>query len=151
MSLADRINNDLKDAMKAKDQERLDTLRLVRAEILKKEKEKVGTKIDDETMLAMLNTMVKQRRDSIEQFEAGGRAELAEKEKRELALISQYLPAALSEAEIAAIVDETIKLVGATHAGDIGRVMGPLMKKLKETGKSFDGKAVNGLAKARLG
>lgn len=151
MSLADRINDDMKQAMKTKDQARLDTLRMVRAEILKKEKEKVGSKVDDETMLAILNTMVKQRRDSIEQFENGGRTELAEKEKAELALISAYLPAALSDAEVGALIDESIKLVGATHAGDVGKVMGPLMKKLKETGKSFDGKAVNGLVKARLG
>ncbi len=151
MSLAEQITADMKEAMKAKDKTRLGTLRMVRAEILKKEKEKAGTGLDDATVTALLNTMVKQRRDSIEQFDAAGRGELAETERAELAIIENYLPEALSEGEICRIIDEVIEATGAIGGTDLGKVMGPVMGKLKATGKSFDGKAVNGQVKTRLG
>ncbi len=151
MSLADRIAADMKEAMKAREQTRLGTLRMIRAEILKKEKEKAGTRLDDAAVLAILGTVAKQRRDSIEQFDAAGRTELAESERAELAIVEAYLPEALSDGEIDAIVAEVIDALGAIGASDIGKVMGPVMGKLKATGKSFDGKAVNGRVRARLG
>lgn len=151
MSLKERIDNDLKEAMKAKDTERLGTLRLVRAEVLKREKEAVGTVIDDAAMTALLEYMVKQRRDSIEQYIAGGRPELAEGERKELAVIAAYLPEALTEAEIDGVIAAAMAATGVSSPKDMGRLMGTVMKMLKDTGKSFDGKAVNGRVKARLG
>lgn len=151
MSLKERIDNDLKEAMKAKDADRLGTLRLVRAEVLKREKEAVGTVIDDAAMLTLLDYMVKQRRDSIEQYTAGGRPDLAEGERKELEVLAVYLPAALTDAEIDAIIDQAMATTGITTAKDMGRLMGSVMKLLKDSGKSFDGKAVNGRVKARLG
>lgn len=151
MSLANRINDELKAAMKSKDAQRLGTLRLVRAEILKKEKDGTHAEITDDVVLGLLNTMAKQRRDSIEQYNAGGRPDLAEVEAAELRIIAGFLPEAIGEDEIRAMIREVAASAGVATPQQMGKVMGPLMARLKAIGKSFDGKAVNGLVKEVLG
>ena len=150
MSLADQIRADLKSAMLAKDADRVAGLRMVQAEILKKEKEKVGTQVDDGMVTAILQALAKQRRDSIEQFRSGGREEMAQKEEAELKLILSYLPQGLSDAEIDGEIEKAIAAAGATSVKDQGKVMGPLMKALRATGKPFDGNAVQARVKAKL-
>ena len=134
MPLVDQVRADLKAAMLARDADRLAALRMIQAEILKKEKEKVGTVIDDATVTAIVQALVKQRRDSVEQFRSGGREEMAAKEEAEMKMIMKYLPEELSEAEIDAAIAQAIATAGATSDKDQGKVMGPLMKALKATG-----------------
>ncbi|GAB4298056.1 MAG: GatB/YqeY domain-containing protein [Thiohalomonadaceae bacterium] len=145
-SLKQRIDSDMKDAMRAKDKERLGTLRLILAAIKQREVDERIT-LDDTQVLAVLEKMVKQRRDSISQFEAAGRTDLAGKEKAELDLIQTYMPAQLSEAEIDAIIEQAIAAAGATSAKDMGKVMGPLKTQLQ--GRADMG-AVSARLKARL-
>ena len=149
-SLSTRISDDLKKAMLAKDAPRTGALRLIRAEILKREKEKIGSVLDDPTVAELLQNMVKQRRDSIEQYEAGARKDLADQERYEVSVISEYLPAGLSDDEMHTEIDRAIATSGAKSAADLGRVMGPLMKALKATGKPFDGNRVNAMVKEKL-
>jgi uncharacterized protein YqeY len=145
-SLKQRIDSDMKDAMRAKDKERLGTVRLILAAIKQREvDERIA--LDDTQVLAVLEKMVKQRRDSISQFEAAGRTDLADKEKSELTLIQTYMPAQLSEAEIDTIIDQAIAASGATSAKDMGKVMGPLKAQLQ--GRADMG-AVSARLKARL-
>lgn len=151
MPLADQLQADLKTAMLAKDEKRTHGLRLIRAEVLKREKEAVGTKLGDEEVMEILRSMVKQRRESIDQYGAAGRTDLVAKEHAELEVIEAYLPASMTDEEIAAEVDKAVAAAGATSAKDMGKVMGGLMKALKATGKGFDGQKVNALVKARLG
>jgi hypothetical protein len=145
-SLKQRIDADMKDAMRAKDKERLGTVRLILAAIKQREVDE-RISLDDTQVLAVLEKMVKQRRDSISQFEAAGRTDLADKEKSELALIQTYMPAQLSEAEIDAIIDQAIAASGATSAKDMGKVMGSLKAQLQ--GRADMG-AVSARLKARL-
>lgn len=151
MSLADRLQADLKTSMLAKDEKRTHALRLIRTEILKKEKEKVGTQVDDAGVLDILNQMVKQRRDSIDQFQAAGRTDLIAKEEEELTVIRAYLPASMSDEELGAEIDKALAAAGAVSAKDMGKAMGGVMKALKATGKSFDGQKANAIVKAKLG
>ncbi|WP_127478372.1 GatB/YqeY domain-containing protein [Sulfurivermis fontis] len=141
-SLKQRIDADMKEAMRAKDKERLGTIRLILAAIKQREVDERIT-LDDTQVLTVLEKMVKQRRDSISQFEAAGRTDLAGKEKAELDLIQTYMPAQLSEAEIDAIIEQTIAATGATSAKDMGKVMGPLKAQLQ-------GRADMGAVSARL-
>ena len=151
MTLKDRISEDMKKALGAHETERLGTLRLVRAEILKAEKEK-GQEADDAKVMALMQSMLKQRRDSIAQYEAGGRADLAAKERAEMAVIQSYLPESLSEAEIDAAIDAVLASLGAApDPKQLGKIMGQVMGKLKSTGKPFDGQAANARVRARLG
>ena len=145
-TLKQRIDADMKDAMRAKDKERLGTARLILAAIKQREVDE-RVVLDDVQVLAVLEKMVKQRRDSISQFEAAGRTDLADKEKAELVLIQTYMPAQLSEAEIDAIIDQAIAASGATSAKDMGKVMGPLKAQLQ--GRADMG-AVSARLKARL-
>ena len=146
MSLKDQITDDMKAAMRAKDSGRLATIRLLTAAIKQKE---VDERIDvsDEQVLAIIEKMIKQRKDSISQFEAGGRQDLADIEKAELAILSTYMPAALSEAEVQAEVAAAVSAVGATGPQDIGKVMGVLKPKL--AGRA-DMTAVSAMVKAAL-
>ena len=146
MSLKEQITEDMKAAMRAKDSGRLATIRLLTAAIKQKE---VDERIDvsDEQVLAIIEKMIKQRKDSISQFDAGGRQDLADIEKAELAILSTYMPAALSDAEVQAEVAAAVAAVGATGPQDMGKVMGVLKPKL--AGRA-DMTAVSAIVKATL-
>lgn len=151
MSLKETINTDLKDAMKSGDKNRLETLRSIRAALLEKEVSiRVGGKgeLSAEQEMDVVIGLAKRRRDSIEQYTAGGRQDLADKEADELAVLETYLPKALSDDEIKATIQNIIQKVGASSPKDMGKVMGPAMKELK--GKADGGKVQN-IVKELLG
>ena len=147
MSLKDQIIADMTAAMKAKDAARTSTLRMVKAAIMNREKEN-GTVATDEEVLKLLRSQVKQRRDSIDQYQKAGRQELAEKETSEIAVIEAYLPQAASEAEIEQAVTAAIAETGATSMKDMGSVMKAVMPKL--AGKNAEGRAVSDMVKKKL-
>jgi uncharacterized protein len=147
MSLKERLQTELKEAMKARDALKVSTLRMIGSVIKYKEIE-AKKELDDEGVLAVLSTSVKQRRESIEQYEKGNRPDLADKEKAELVIIQAYMPAQIGRDEVAALVREAISETGAAGAKDMGKVMKALMPKVK--GKA-DGKLVNELVKELLG
>ncbi|MGL5082101.1 MAG: GatB/YqeY domain-containing protein [Microcoleaceae cyanobacterium] len=150
MSLKDRITEDIKAAMKAKDKVRLETVRSIKKVILEKESTVRGEGqevLTPEQELEVLTQQAKQRRDSIEQYRQVGREDLAENEAAELTIIEEYLPKQLSDAEIAAVIDEMIVEVGASSAKDMGKVMGPAMQRLKG---QADGKKVQDIVKSKL-
>ena len=149
-TLKERISEDIKTAMKARDKVRLETVRSIKKVIIEKETEvrpKGQDELTPEQELELLAQQAKQRRDSIEQYRQGGRDDLADTEAQELAIIETYLPAQLSTEEIEAIIDKIIASVGASSPKDMGQVMGPAMKELK--GKA-DGKQVQEIVKAKL-
>lgn len=147
MALTDIINEQLKAAMKAGDKVRLETLRSIRAGILEFEKSGAGRDMTPDDELKILNSAAKKRRDAIEQYDTHGRTEAAAQERAELAVIQEFLPAQLSEAEVEAAVREVIAQVGASGPGDVGKVMGAAMKTLK--GKA-DGTLIQATAKRLL-
>ena len=132
MSLQKRIDEDLKDAMRAKDAARLSVLRLLKAALKNAAIEKVGAdgELKDADAVAVIRKQVKQRQDSIESFEKGGRHELAKKEKAEIAVLNNYLPQAMNAEEVAKVVAETIREVGATSRAQMGVVMKALQPKV---------------------
>ena len=146
MSLKERILQDVKDAMRAKDKPRLATIRLITAAIKQREVDE-RIELDDTQVLVVLDKMCKQRRESISQFEQAGRDDLAAQEKAELALIQQYLPEQLGEAEINELIDAAMEQTGASSMKDMGKVMGQLKPKLQ--GRADMG-AVSAMIKARL-
>jgi len=146
MSIKQRITEDMKTAMKARETERLGTIRLILAAMKQKEVDE-RIELDDAATLSILDKMVKQRRDSIAQFEAAGREDLANIEKAELVVIQTYLPQALSEAEIAAMVSAAVTEVSASGPQDMAKVMGVLKPQM--AGRADMGK-VSGLVKAAL-
>jgi uncharacterized protein YqeY len=148
MSLESKIIDDIKDAMKAKDAPRLSALRMVKANLMNRKIEK-GSELTDEEIGKALQSLVKQRRDSIEQYEKAGRPELAAKEAEEIAVIEVYLPKAATPEEIAAAIDAAVAETGAASMKDMGTVMKAVMVKL--SGKSADGRAVSEAVKAKLG
>ena len=129
MSLKDQITDDMKAAMRAKESERLATIRLLIAEIKRKEVDD-RVELTDAQVLAVVEKMIKQRKDSITQFENGGRQDLADKEKSELAVLSAYMPAGLADEEVAAEVAAAVAASGAAGPQDMGKVMGILKPKL---------------------
>jgi uncharacterized protein YqeY len=129
MSLKDQITDDMKTAMRAKDSERLSTVRLLIAEIKRKEVDE-RIELDDAQVVAIVEKMIKQRKDSITQFENGGRQDLADKEKAELTVLTAYMPAGLSDEEVAAEVAAAVAASGAAGPQDMGKVMGILKPKL---------------------
>ena len=135
-----------KDAMRARDRERLAALRLINAELKQVEVDRRET-LDDDAVVEILTKMLKQRRDSLEQYEAAGREDLAATERGEIAVIDEFMPEQASEDEIAALIDEAIAATGAEGMRDMGKVMGALSAKLK--GRADMG-AVSGLVKSRL-
>ena len=147
MSLKDKIIADLTNAMRAKDAARLGTLRMVKANLMNRQIEKGSELIDDEVTKA-LQSLVKQRRDSIEQYEKAGRIELAAKEQAEIAVIENYLPKAATVEEIAEAVNAAIAETGAATMKEMGVVMKAAMAKLAR--KSADGKLVSEAVKSRL-
>jgi uncharacterized protein len=148
MSLKQQIISDLTASMKAQDAPRTSTLRMVKAAVMNREIEK-GGELEDEEMMKLLRSLVKQRRDSVEQYEKGGRQELADKEKTEIEVIEAYLPQAASRDEIEAAVAATIAETGASSLKDMGRVMKAVQPAL--AGKNADGRAVSEVVKAKLG
>lgn len=147
MTLEQKVNDDLKAAMKAGEKEKLIALRSLRAAILEFQKSGTGEKLDEAAELKILKTAVKKRRDSIELYEKGGREDLLTQEKLELEVIEQYMPQMMNDEQITAKMQEIISAVGATSIADMGKVMGMAMKEFK--GKA-DGGAVNRIAKEIL-
>ncbi|GGJ09302.1 aspartyl-tRNA amidotransferase subunit B [Alicyclobacillus cellulosilyticus] len=147
MSLLDRLNEDLKEAMKTKDKVRLSVVRMVKAAIKNKEIEE-GRPLDDAGIIAVLQKEVKQRRDAMAQFAAGGRADLVAAAEAEIAVLQGYLPEPLSEEELTALVRAAIAEVGATTRQDVGKVMRVLMPKVR--GRA-DGKLVQQRVQSELG
>ncbi|MDQ1707963.1 MAG: uncharacterized protein QOJ88_1174 [Pyrinomonadaceae bacterium] len=148
MSLKQQIISDLTASMKAQDAPRTSTLRMVKAAIMNREIEK-GGELDDEEMMKLLRTLVKQRHDSVEQYEKGGRPELAAKEKTEIAVIESYLPQSAPRAEIEAAVAAAISETGASSVKDMGKVMKAVQAAL--SGRNADGRTVSEIVKAKLG
>ena len=146
MSLQARIQEDMKAAMRSGDKERLGTIRLIMAAVKQREVDERIT-LDDTQLLGVLEKMGKQRRESMTQFQAGGRADLVAKEAAELAIINAYMPAALSDAELDALIADAIGTTGATSIKDMGKVMGLI--KTRAQGRA-DMAAVGARIKARL-
>ena len=147
MSLSKQIVTDLTAAMKAQDAARTSTLRMVKAAMMNRQIEK-GAELDDEDMQKLLRSLVKQRRDSIEQYEKAGRQELVDKETAEIAVIETYLPAAASRGEIEQAVAAAIAETGASSMKDMGKVMKAVQPAL--AGKNADGRLVSEVVKAKL-
>lgn len=147
MLLRERIITDMTAAMKAKDAARLSTLRMVKANVMNREIEK-GGELTDEEMVKALQSLVKQRRDSVEQFEKAGRQELADKELSEIVVIEAYLPQGASREEIEAAVAEAITETGASSMRDMGAVMKVAGSRL--SGKNADNRTISEIVKARL-
>jgi uncharacterized protein YqeY len=147
MAFIDRITADLISAMRSKDQMRLGTLRMAKAALMNREVERGGP-LDDAESMQVMASLIKQRRDSIEQFRNGGRNDLADKEQAEIAVLEAYLPPALDAAQLETIVNETIAETGAASPKDMGRVMKGVMARLG--GAPVDGKVVSELVKRRL-
>jgi len=148
MSLRERIISDLTASMKAKDAARTSTLRMIKASVMNREIEK-GGELTDAEMIKALQSLVKQRHDSIEQYEGAGRTELAEKERAEIAVIEGYLPQVASPEEIDRAVTEAITEVGATSMREMGAVMKAAQARLG--GRSVDNRAMSEIVKAKLG
>lgn len=146
MSLTERLNDDMKQAMKNKEKFRLSVIRMIRSSIKNIEVNERRTP-DDNEVLEILNREVKQRKDSLQEFEKAGRDDLAADVKVEIEIIQEYLPQQLSEEEVNAIVKQTIHEVGASSKAEMGKVMGALMPKVK--GRA-DGKLVNQLVQKHL-
>ena len=149
MSLKDRLVADLTQAMKAKDTNKLSTLRMAKSAVMNEENKRgVGTVLSDDEVGKVLLSLVKQRKDSIEQYESAGRTELAEKEQAELAVLDEYLPQAATEAELSAAVAAAVAETGASSMKDMGAVMKAALARLQ--GKTADGKLVSETVKAKL-
>jgi uncharacterized protein YqeY len=148
MTFIERISQDIAAAMRAKDTARLGALRMAKAALMNREVEK-GRQLDDAESQQVMTTLIKQRRESIEQFRKGGRNDLADKEAAEIVTLEAYLPAAIDPAALERIVEETIAEIGAAGAKDLGRTMKAVMPKL--TGQTVDGRAVNEIVRRKLG
>lgn len=148
MALTEDVNRAIADAMRAKDQVRLVALRMLKTALTNREIER-GRTLDDNEGRQVVSALVKQRRDSIEQFLKGGRKDLADKETAEIAILESYLPPALDPADLERAVDAAIASTGATSSKDMGRVMKAVMAEL--AGKTVDGRMVNELVRRKLG
>lgn len=150
MAIPEQIQRDMVEAMRSRDELRLSTLRMVKSALKNKEIDKRAP-LDDKEAQQVLATLIKQRKDSIEQFQKGGRQELADKEAAEIKLIDAYLPKAMGEEEIAAAVKATIAEMGSPTIKDMGTVMKNAMAKLQATGARVEGKTVSDIVKKQLG
>jgi len=150
MSLSEQIQKDITTAMKARDEARLSTLRMVKSALKNREVEKMAP-LDDKEAQQVLSTLIKQRKDSVEQFTKGGRKELADKEAAEIVLIESYLPKAAGEGEIVAGVKAVIADMGSPTMKDVGTVMKNAMAKFAGQGMRVDGKVVSETVKKELG
>jgi len=147
VTIQEKIQGQIADAMRSKDQLRLDALRMMKSAVKLKEVEKMKA-LEENEVIAVLNTLVKQRKDSIEQFRKGGREELARKEEAEIKIIEEYLPAAASEEDIRQAVAQAIQETGAGSMKDMGKVMKAALARL--AGKSADGARVSQMVKEKL-
>ena len=150
MGISDQIQKDMVEAMRSRDELRLSTLRMVKSALKNKEIDK-RARLDDKEAQQVMNTLINQRKDSIEQFQKGGRPELAAKEAAEIKLIEAYLPKALGEEEIAAAVKATIAEMGSPTLKDMGTVMKNTMARLQASGARVEGKTVSEIVKKQLG
>lgn len=148
MSLTEEINTAINQAMKARDSARLVPLRMLKTALVHRRIEK-GRELDAAESLQVVSMLVKQRRDSIDQFTRGGRMDLAAKEAAEIEVLGTYLPPAIDPGELEGAIDDAIRETGASSAKDLGRVMKAAMARL--AGKAVDGRAVNDLARRKLG
>ena len=148
MTIAEQVEKDLVTAMKAREELRLSVLRMAKTALKNKQVE-LGKPLSDDQAMAVLRTLVKQRRDSVEQFRKGGREDLATKEEAETEILQAYLPAEASEEEISAAIAAAITETGAAGPQDLGKVMKAAIQKL--AGKNADGKRVNQMVRAKLG
>jgi uncharacterized protein YqeY len=146
MALREQLNEDIKSAMKAREQDRLGALRLLLSAVKQREVDERIT-LDDPGVVATIEKMIKQRKDSIAQYEKAQRQDLADKEKFEISVLEAYMPKQLSEAEVAAVIDAAVASTGAKGAADMGKVMGVVKPQL--AGRADMGR-VSGLVKARL-
>jgi uncharacterized protein YqeY len=149
LTISERVNQDIVAAMKARDEHRLGTLRMVKSALKNKEIDKRAA-LDDQEAMAVLNTLIKQRKDSIEQFTKGGRQEMADKEAAEIVLIETYLPKAAGQAEIDSGVKAVIAEMGSPTMKDMGTVMKNAMAKFAAQGMRVDGKNVSEAVKREL-
>ncbi len=147
MSLHNRLTDDLKLAMKSRDQLRVDVIRMIKAAVMNKEIE-LKKDLDDAEMSRVMTTLIKQRRESVEQFEKAQRTEMAEKERQEITIIEAYLPKALSPQELETIVASVVAETGTHSLKDMGTVMKAVMARL--AGQAVDGKQISDLVKAKL-
>jgi uncharacterized protein YqeY len=147
MTIAERVDRDLTEALKARQAERLGALRMVKTALKLRETEVRG-RLGDEDALRVLATLIKQRRDAAEQYRAAGREDLARKEEREAEVVLEYLPGAATAAEMARAVEEAVAETGAASPRDMGPVMKAARARLQ--GRTVDGKALSDLVKARL-
>src|SRR5438876_9641401 len=147
MTLQEKIQAHMADAMRSKDQLRLSVLRMMKSAVKNKEIDKMKA-LDEPEVIAVLNTLVKQRKDSVEQFRAGGREELAQKEEAEIKIIEEYLPAAASEDDIRRAIEEAVAETGASSMKDMGKVMKAARERL--AGKTADGARVGLVVKGKL-
>jgi uncharacterized protein len=129
MSLKDRITDDMKAAMRAKEADRLGTIRMLLAAMKQKEVDE-RIELDDTLVVSIVDKLIKQRKDSVTQYEAGGRQDLADKERAEIVVLEAYLPARLSQAEVEAAVQSIVTELGAAGPGDMGKVMGAVKQRL---------------------
>jgi uncharacterized protein YqeY len=148
MTLLERVTSDIAGAMRARDQVRLAPLRMLKAALMNREVEK-GRSLDEPESLQVVSSLIKQRRDSIEQFQRGGRQDLADRESAEIELLQSYLPPPLDQVAIEQAVDAAIAEAGATSAKDMGRVMKIVMSKL--SGAAVEGRTVNEIVRRKLG
>ena len=147
MAFIDRISSDLTSAMRSRDQLKRGALRMAKAALMNREVER-GRTLDDAESLQVIASLIKQRRDSFEQFDKAGRKDLADKEQAEIAVLETYLPPPMDAAQLERIVDEAIRETGATSQKDMGKAMKAAMARL--AGAPVDGKAVSELVKRRL-
>jgi uncharacterized protein len=148
MTLMERISQDIAAAMRAKDQTRLGALRMAKAALMNREVEK-SRQLDEGEAQQVIVSLIKQRRDSIEQFRGGGRNDLADKEAAEITTLEAYLPPPIDAATVERVVDEVIQETGASGAKDLGRVMKAVMPRF--AGQTVDGKVVNEIVRRKLG
>ncbi|MDE3057254.1 MAG: GatB/YqeY domain-containing protein [Bacteroidota bacterium] len=147
MTLSEKVTTDMKVAMKAGNKERLETLRMLRAQILEFEKRGLDRKMNEEDELSILMTAVKRRKEAIEMYEKASRNDLVQKESKELEIISEYLPKQVSQEEATAIIEKIIASTGAASVKDLGKVMPLAVKELK--GK-IDNKTISEIVKSKL-
>ncbi|HLK32780.1 MAG TPA: GatB/YqeY domain-containing protein [Terriglobales bacterium] len=149
MSISEKVQKDMTDAMRARDERRLSALRMVKAALKNREIEK-RSQLDDSEEMQVLNSLIKQRKDSVEQFTKGGRQELADKEAAEIKLIEGYLPQAVPESDIESVVRAKVAEMGSPTLKDMGAVMKAVMAHFQTSGARVDGKLVSEIVKRQL-